>query len=64
MLDFVIVKILYAILVLSTVAIVGVAVAIFWRVRRHLSQRIGHSVSEPPGRGQSLRGKEAFPDTE
>jgi len=33
----VIVKILYAILVLSTIAMVGVAIAIYWRVRRHLS---------------------------
>jgi hypothetical protein len=33
----VIVKILYAILVLSTIAVVGVAIAIYWRVRRHLS---------------------------
>jgi len=33
----VIVKILYAMLVLSTIAVVGVAIAIYWRVRRHLS---------------------------
>jgi flagellar basal body-associated protein FliL len=43
----VIVKILYAILVLSTIAVVGVALAIYWRVRRHLSQETNQQTSEP-----------------
>ena len=43
----VIVKILYAILVLSTIAVVGVALAIYWRVRRHLSRESDPQTSEP-----------------
>jgi len=42
----VIVKILYAILVLSTIAVVGVALAIYWRVRRHLSREADQRTSE------------------
>jgi flagellar basal body-associated protein FliL len=41
------VKILYAILVLSTIAVVGVAIAIYWRVRRHLSEETDQRTSEP-----------------
>jgi hypothetical protein len=43
----VIVKTLYAILVLSTIAVVGVALAIYWRVRRHLSRGTDQPTSEP-----------------
>jgi flagellar basal body-associated protein FliL len=43
----VIVKILYAILVLSTIAVVGVAIAIYWRIRRHLSRKTEQQTSEP-----------------
>jgi hypothetical protein len=43
----VIVKILYVILVLSTIAMLGVALAIYWRVRRHLSRETDQRSSEP-----------------
>jgi len=41
-----VIKLLYVILVLSTIAVVSVALAIFLRVRRHLSQKAEHHTSE------------------
>jgi hypothetical protein len=47
----VVIKILFAIMVLSVAALIGVALAVFLRVRSHLNKRRttpGHFVEVPP----------------
>jgi len=51
-----VIKLLYVVLVLSTIAVLGVAGVIYWRVRRHLSASASATAGRAPSAGEPGEG--------